>query len=255
MNKMEKAQYAQYDAALVISGVIRRTSQKKLCADLGLESLKVGPWFKKFACVYKIQCAELPMYLLPLIPAYNNSYIFRKHLRIPHYYFRTNTIRKSFFSNVLSKWNKLDEKIRSATSFSMFKDSLLKTCQSHTNSTYRIHNQIEIRLLTCLSLSLSYLNEHKFIHNFADCVNPLGSCSIKCQTTLHFFVHCWNFFNFRRKLFDKIKLLDETLLQLNEESLLAVLLFDSKIYNEQVNVEIQQASVFFFFVFNLVTTK
>ena len=75
-------------------------------------------------------------------------------------------------------------------------------------------------------------------------MNPLCSCSIKPETTLHFFLHCHNFLKIRRKLFDRIKLLDETLWQLNDESLLlAVLLFGSKIYNEQVNVQIPNASM------------
>ena len=113
----------------------------------------------------------------------------------------------------------------------------------HAKSTYRIHNPVGIRLLTRLRLGLSHLNEHKFRHNFADCVNLLCSCTIKPETTLHFFLHCRNFLNIRRKLFDEIKLLDETLLQLNDESLLGVLLFGSKIYNKQVNVQILNASI------------
>ena len=113
----------------------------------------------------------------------------------------------------------------------------------HANSTYRIHNPVGISLLTHLHLGLSHLNEHKFIHNFADCVNLLCSCSIKPETTLHSFLHCCNFLNIRRKLFDKIKLLAETLLQLNDESLLAVLLFSIKIYNEHVNVQTLNASI------------
>ena len=106
----------------------------------------------------------------------------------------------------------------------------------------QIHNPVGIRLLTCLRLGLSHLNEHKFRHNFADCVNPLCSCSIKPETTIHFLLHCRNFLSISRNLFEKIKLLDETLLQLNDESLLTVLLFGSKIYNEQVNVQILNAS-------------
>ena len=90
----------------------------------------------------------------------------------------------------------------------------------HANSTYRIHNPVGISLLTRLRLGLSHLNEHKFRHNFADCVNPLCSCSIKPETRLNFSLHCCNFLNIRRKLFEKIELLDETLLQLNDESLL-----------------------------------
>ena len=112
----------------------------------------------------------------------------------------------------------------------------------HANFTYRIHNPAGIRLLTRLRLGLSHPNELKFRHNFADCVNLLCSCGIDPETTLHFFLHCHNFLN-RRKLFDKIKLLNETLLKLNNESLLTVLLFGSKIYNEQVNVQILNASI------------
>ena len=74
-------------------------------------------------------------------------------------------------------------------------------------------------------------------------MNLLCSCSIELETTLHFFLHYHNFLNIRRKLFDKIKLPDGTLVQLNDGSLLRVLLFGSKIYNEQVNVQILNASI------------
>ena len=74
-------------------------------------------------------------------------------------------------------------------------------------------------------------------------MNPLCSHSIKRETTLHFFLQCHNFLNIRRKLFDKVNLLDETLLQLNDESLLTVLVFGSKIYIEQVNVQTLNASI------------
>ena len=74
-------------------------------------------------------------------------------------------------------------------------------------------------------------------------IHTLCSCSIKPETTLHFFLHYCDFLNIRRKLFEKIKLLDETLLQLNDESFLTVLLFGSTIYNEQVNVQILNASI------------
>ena len=167
----------------------------------------------------------------------------RKPLSIPHYCCRTDTFQNSFFPNVINEWNKLDEKIKGATSFSLFTASLLKIGRPYANSTYTIHNPDGKSLLRRLRLGLSHLNEHKFRHNFADCVNPLCSCSIEPETTLHFFLHCHNFLNIRRKLFDKIKLLDETLLQLKDQSLLTVLLFGSKIYNEQVNVQILNASI------------
>ena len=84
-------------------------------------------------------------------------------------------------------------------------------------------------------------------------MKPLCSCSIEPETTLHFFLHCHSFLNIRRKLFDKIKFLDETLLQLNEERLLTVLLFGSKIYNEQVNAQILNSSIDYFIESNKFT--
>ena len=240
INKIGKV---QYDAALAITGAIRGTSREKLYAEIAIESLRFRRWFRKLACFNKIQSTRLPKYLRQLIPTNNHSYTLRKCLNIPHYYRRTDTFKNSYFPNVINKWNKEDEKIRGATSFSLFKVSLLKMGRPHANSTYRIHSSVGIRLLTHLRLGLSRLNEHKSRHNFADCVNPLCSCSIKPQTTLHFFLHCHNFLNIRRKLFDKIKLRDETLLQLNDESLLTVLLFGSNIYNDQVNVQILNATI------------
>ena len=182
INKIEKA---QYDAALAITGTIRGTSREKLYAELGLESLKFRRWFRKLICFYKIQSTGLPKYLLQLIPTNNHSCILRKPLNIPRYYCRTDTFKNSFFPNVINKWNKLDEKIKGATSFSLFKALLLKMGHPHANPTYRIHNPVGIRLLTHLHLGLTHLNEHKFRHNFAD-------CSIKPETTLHFFLCCCN---------------------------------------------------------------
>ena len=62
----------------------------------------------------------------------------------------------------------------------------------------------------------------------------------QCQTWDYnsLFSDCHNSSSIRRKLFDEIKLVDETLSQLNEESLLTVILFGSKIYKEQLNVQI-----------------
>ena len=221
---MEKA---QHDAALAFNGAIRGTSREKLNAELGIESLKFSWWFRKLACFYNIQSTGLPKFLVQLIPSKNRSYTLSKSLKILHYYCRTDKFMNSFFPNVINERNKMDEKIKGASSFSLFKASLLKIGCTHANSTYRIHNPVGIRLLTRFRLGLIHLNVYKFRHNFADCVYSVCSWCIELETTLYFFVHCHNVLNIRRKLFDKIKLLDETLLQLNDESLLTELLFAS----------------------------
>ena len=176
INKNEKA---QYDSALAIAGAIRGRSWEKLYAQLSLQSFKFRRWFRKLAYFYKIQSTGLRKYLLQLISTNNQYCILRKPLNIPHYYCRADTFKNSFFPNVINEWNKLDQKIKDATSFSLFQASLLKMGRPHANSTYRIHNPIGIKLLTRLHLGLSHLTEHKFRHNIVDCVNPLCSCSVK----------------------------------------------------------------------------
>ena len=74
------------------------------------------------------------------------------------------------------------------------------------------------------------------LDNFADCVNVLCSCSIKPETTIFFFPALSQLKHWK-------KILDETLLQLSDKSLLRVLLFGSKIYNEHVNMQILNASI------------
>ena len=44
---------------------------------------------------------------------------------------------------------------------------------------YDIFNPVGLEYLTCLQLELNHLNEHKFKHNFQDCINPLCSPSLE----------------------------------------------------------------------------
>ena len=44
--------------------------------------------------------------------------------------------------------------------------------------------------MTRLCLGLSRLPEHKFNHNFQNCINPLCSCGTDIEATSHLFLHC-----------------------------------------------------------------
>ena len=48
--------------------------------------------------------------------------------------------------------------------------------------------------LSRLRLGLSHLNDHKFRHNFQDCLNTLCPCSLEVESTIHYFLycHCYN---------------------------------------------------------------
>ena len=50
-NFCQKIETIQYNAALAITGAIKGTSQTKLYNELGLESFKFRPWFRKL-CLF-----------------------------------------------------------------------------------------------------------------------------------------------------------------------------------------------------------
>ena len=55
----------------------------------------------------------------------------------------------------------------------VFKKHLLKEICPVPHLVYNICNPNGLKLLTGLRLGLSHLNEHRFNHNFEDCINPL----------------------------------------------------------------------------------
>ena len=71
-----------------------------------------------------------------------------------------------------------------------FRNSLLKIGRPVQNSIFKVFNPLGIKFLTRLRLGLSHLNEHKFKHNFQNCLNPLFSCSLEVESTIRFFLHC-----------------------------------------------------------------
>ena len=81
--------------------------------------------------------------------------------------------------------------------------------QIRTNMTFYTvdycHKPKGIKLLTRLRLGLSHLREHKFKHNFQDCLNPLCLCSDEIETSTHYLCQCPTFTNKRLTVLNKIK--------------------------------------------------
>ena len=50
-----------------------------------------------------------------------------------------------------------------------------------------------MKFLTRLRLGFSHLNDHRFRHNFQECINPLCSCSLEAENTSHYLQHCHHF--------------------------------------------------------------
>ena len=83
---------------------------------------------------------------------------------------------------------------------------------------------------TRLRLGLSHLNEHRFNHNFENCVNPLCICSLEAETTSHFFLHCHYYHPIRLTLFNELCEIGIHLPNLSEEKFLNLILYESSLF-------------------------
>ena len=73
----------------------------------------------------------------------------------------------------MNEWNNLDNIIKSSGSYLMFRKRMLNLIRPKCNNACEIHNPTGLKLLVRLRLGLSHHNDHKFNHNFKDCINPL----------------------------------------------------------------------------------
>ena len=103
---------------------------------------------------------------------------------------------------------------------------------------FLINDPVGVKLLTRLHLQFSHLNEHKFRHNFKDCMSPMHDCGAETETTSHFFFCCQFFVNKRQKLHDDVYRVDASIKHLNEESLIDILLYGSNRFNDSKNKQI-----------------
>ena len=154
--------------------------------------------------MFKIINEEAPNYLINLIPK-NQHTIVTRNSTIPAFYCRTDCFKYSFFPSTLKDWFNLNEYIRNSESIAIFKNRLLSLIRPSQSNVYNIFDPIGLKLLTRLRLGFSHLNEHKFRHNFQDCLNPLCSCSLNTEDTLHYLLHCHHFSHHRIDLINSVK--------------------------------------------------
>ena len=72
---------------------------------------------------------------------------------------------------------------------------------------------------------MSHLREHKFKHNFQDCLNPICSCGLDIESTSHFLLHCSTFNDERFTLLSTLNKIDYKLLELTKPSLLQTVIW------------------------------
>ena len=93
--------------------------------------------------------------------------------QIPFFKTKTNFLKNSFFPAVILEWNKFDVNVRNLTSYNIFKGVILKFTRPEPNQLFNVDSNEGIKFFTRIRLRLSQLVDHKFRHNFTDCLNPV----------------------------------------------------------------------------------
>ena len=125
----------------------------------------------------------------------------------------------------------------------ILKKNILSFIRLKANSVFNCNSSKGLKFVTRLRLGLSHLREHKFKHSFQGSINPLCSCSLDVESTIHYFLHCSQFTIERHTLLDKISQIDNKLLDSNESNLIQHLLFSDPSKNTETNTEILNATV------------
>ena len=183
-----------------------------------------------------------PKYLISLILKCEQTFNTRnKHL--PTYNCRTDCFKYSFFPCTLKDWSKLDVSIRNSESISIFKSKLLSFIHSVQNNIFNIFDPQGLKLLTRLRLGFSHLNEHKFRHNFKECVNPVCSCSLEIEDTSHYLLHCHHFTLYRIDLMNSVKFICNNFESMTDNNKITLLLYGDSRFDENKNKFILQSSI------------
>ena len=94
---------------------------------------------------------------------------------------------------------------------------------------------------------MSHLPEHKFKHNFQDCLNPICGCGLDIESTSHFLLHCPSFNDERYTLFSTLNKIDCKLLELTKSSLSQTLLYGKTLFDKEKTHSFltQQLNIFY----------
>ena len=160
-------------------------------------------------------------------------------------YSRTDIFKYSCFPSAISEWNKSDLKMRQSKTLLTFRNALIKIVRPIPEPIYNVHNPVGLKLLTRLRLGLSHLNQHKFNHNFRDCLNPLCSCSLEGESVSRFFLHCHYYSTIRSTLLNELQSIDINLLNQEDDIVLETLLYQSTKFNNNQNFRLLSSSIDF----------
>ena len=133
-------------------------------------------------------------------------------------------------------------------SCNVFKRVNLKFIRPEPNQVFNVESCEGLKFLTRISLGLSHLADHKFRHNFQDCVIcscVICSCSQEIETWTHFLLHCSNYHCARQTLFKKINKIDSTTLRQTDQVTTKLLPFGNEKVKFALNKSVLTSTIEF----------
>ena len=149
----------------------------------------------------------------------------------------------SFPPATLTEWNDLSYSLRNASSNNVFNQNNLNFIRLGPNKVFNIYNPHGLKLLTRLHIGLIHLRGHKFNHNFNDCLDEICICGIDIESTNHFLLQCSLFLKEKHVLMNKIRDIDSSLIDQNENSLCYTLIFGKENMNDCDNAHILNSTI------------
>ena len=190
--------------------------------------------------MYKIIKIDKPKYLTDRFPKREIGYKIRNRNK-SFFHCRTESFKNSFFPHTIAAWYSLDPSVLNSNSLEVFKSKLLAFIRPVQRSVYNVFNPQNLEFLTRLRPGLSHLNEHRFRHNFKNCINPLCSCSLEVENTL--FLYCQHYSTFCMGPMNKINLIDEDFSYLSDANKVCLLLYVDSRFDDNKNNFILSVSI------------
>ena len=113
------------------------------------------------------------------------------------------------------------------------------------SNVYNIFDPIGLKFLTRLRLDFSHLNEHRFRHNFQDCLKPLCSYSLETEDTKHYLLHCHHFSQHRIDLINSVIYIFAGFDSLFDNTKKDLLLYGDSHFDVNKNKFILEATLFY----------
>ena len=86
------------------------------------------------------------------------------------------------------------------------------------------------------------MNEHKFRHNFHNCLNPLCSCSLEIEDKVHYLLHCHHFSQYRFDLINSVKSISNDFESFSDNVKRDILLYGDSCFDTNKNKLIFRSS-------------